>query len=153
MSHGIYASPEAWVDEAYLLHLRVPKAVFSHDEALYYHNLVDREPLQPTITTYTGYNTKRLCDDGIKVYTVKKELLEIGKILVQDNYGNSIPMYDLERTMCDLVRSRSSIEMQDFQSAMKAYARRKDKNLNKLMEYAKFFRVDKIIRQYMEVLI
>ena len=30
---------------------------------------------------------------------------------------------------------------------------RKDKDLNKLMKYAKLFRVDKIIRNYMEILL
>ena len=73
--------------------------------------------------------------------------------MVQDNFGNEIPMYDLERTVCDLVRSRNSIEAQDFSSVLKSYVSRKDKNLNKLMEYAGLFRVNKIIRNYMEVLL
>ena len=62
-------------------------------------------------------------------------------------------MYDLERTICDLIRSRNRIEIQDFNSALKAYAAGKDKNLNRLMEYAKLFRVDNVIRRYMEVLL
>ena len=77
----------------------------------------------------------------------------MGKIVVRDNSGNMIPMYDLERTICDLMRSRSSIEAQDFNSALKAYVSRKDKNLNRLMEYAKLFRVDNVIRRYMGVLL
>jgi hypothetical protein len=91
--------------------------------------------------------------DGYKVYTVKKELLEVGKTIVEDNCGNQIPMYDLERTICNLVRSRNSIEIQDFNSVLKSYVSRKDKDLNILMEYAKLFRVDKILRKYMEVLL
>ena len=31
ISHGVYLSPEAWEDPAYVLHLRCPQAVFSHD--------------------------------------------------------------------------------------------------------------------------
>ena len=88
-----------------------------------------------------------------KVYTVKKELLDVGKRTVKSNQGNEIPMYDLERTICDLVRSRSSIEAQDFNAVLKAYVGRKDKDLNKLMKYVKLFRVDKIVRNYMEVLL
>ena len=38
-------------------------------------------------------------------------------------------------------------------AVLKAYVGRKDKDLNKLMKYAKLFRVDKIIRNYMEVLL
>ena len=85
--------------------------------------------------------------------SAKKELLEIGKTVVTDNCGNDIPMYDLERTICDMVRSRSNIEIQDFSSALKAYISKKDKNLNLLMEYAALFRVQNVIRRYMEVLL
>jgi len=153
VAQGIYATPECWVDELYILHLRCAKGVVSHDEALYYYDIVDREPFQHTITIYTGYGVGRLKSYGVKVYTVKRELLEIGKTSVETSTGHIIPMYDLERTICDVVRSRSQMEVQDYQSAIRRYAKRKDKDLNKLMKYAKLFHVDKIIRGYMEVLI
>lgn len=120
---------------------------------MYYHDLTDREPVKHVLTIYTGYNTKRLVESGCKVYTIKKDLLDIGKTMVKDSFGNEIPVYDLERTICDIVRSRRNIESQDFNSALKIYVRRKDKDLNKLMTYAKKFRVDKIISRYMEVLL
>ena len=47
----------------------------------------------------------------------------------------------------------SRIEIQTFQGALKAYARRKDKNLRALMQYAGMFKVEKILRQYLEVLL
>ena len=143
MSHGVYVSPDTWEDENYILSLRCPQGVLSYDEALYYHGLVDREPLKKTITVYTGYGTGALVRDGIKVFTVKKELLLIGKEVITDSYGHNTPMYNLERTICDLVRSRSWFEIQDYQTALKSYLDRKDKDLNKLMEYAESFRVDK----------
>lgn len=149
---GIYALPEIIIDEAFILSQRCPKGVISHDDALYYHGLIDREPLTHSITIYTGYNPTRLNNSGYKVYTIKKELLELGKIAVKSNLGNDIPIYDLERTICDLVRSRSQFEIQDFNTALKTYISKSDKDLNKLMKYAKMFKIDKIIRQYMEVL-
>ncbi|WP_278971064.1 type IV toxin-antitoxin system AbiEi family antitoxin domain-containing protein [Megasphaera elsdenii] len=152
-AHGIYLSPEAWEDESFVLHQRCPQAVFSHDEALFYHGLTDREPIQQTLTIYSGYNTQKLKESGIKVFTVKKELLNVGKIEVENSYGHKIPIYDLERTICDLMRSRRYFEIQDFQTAIKTYVKRPDKDLNKLMTYAPLFRVEKRIRQYMEVLL
>ena len=152
-AHGVYASPETWEDENYILSLRCPQGVLSHDEALYYHGLTDREPLQKTITIYTGYGTSRMVADGIKVFTVKKELLDIGKEIVKTSYGHDIPLYNRERTICDLIRSRNRFEIQDFQTALKTYIMEKNKNLNRLMEYAKLFHVDKKIREYMEVLL
>lgn len=152
-AHGVYASPETWEDENYILSLRCPQGVLSHDEALYYHGLTDREPLQKTITIYTGYGTSRMVADGIKVFTVKKELLDIGKEIVKTSYGHDIPLYNRERTICDLIRSRNRFKIQDFQTALKTYIMGKNKNLNRLMEYAKLFHVDKKIREYMEVLL
>lgn len=152
-AHGVYASPETWEDENYILSLRCPQGVLSHNEALYYHGLTDREPLQKTITIYTGYGTSRMVADGIKVFTVKKELLDIGKEIVKTSYGHDIPLYNRERTICDLIRSRNRFEIQDFQTALKTYIMGKNKNLNRLMEYAKLFHVDKKIREYMEVLL
>lgn len=62
-------------------------------------------------------------------------------------------MYDLERTICDIVRSRNRIEAQDFTTALKNYVRRNDKDLNRLMKYAELFHVSHVIQQYMEVLL
>ena len=153
VAHGVYASPEAWEDESYILSLRCPQGVLSHDEALYYHSLTDREPMQLTITIYTGYGTSRLVNDGVKVFTVQKELLDVGKEIVTNSFGHEIPIYNRERTICDLVRSRSRFEIQDYQTALKTYIGGKDKDLNRLMEYAKLFHVDKKIRGYMEVML
>lgn len=64
-----------------------------------------------------------------QVYTVKKQLHEIGITTMQTSFGHSVPVYDMERTICDLLRSRKNIEIQVLQDALKQYARRKDKNL------------------------
>lgn len=91
VSRGVYTSQDTWVDELYILHRRCSQAVFSHDEAFYYHGLSEREPLIPTLTMYSGYNSSRLTDrDVCKVYTVKKELLNVGKIIVKDYCENEI---------------------------------------------------------------
>lgn len=152
-SHGVYAAPDAWADGMYLLHARCEQAVFSHDSALFLHDLTDREPMQHTVTVKTGYNPSRLTADGIKVYTIKRELHQLGVCEMTTSFGHTVPVYDMERTICDLIRSRSSVEMQTFQDAMKGYARRKDKNLRRLMQYAAALRVDTKLRQYLEVLL
>ena len=152
-SHGVYVSPDTWTDAMFLLHLRCGQAVFSHETALFFHDLTDREPLKYTITVRTGYNPSRLQEDGFQVYTVKKDLHEIGIIAMQTSFGHSVPVYDMERTICDLLRSRKNIEMQVFQDALKQYAKRKDKNLRMLMKYAAMFHVENILRPYLEALL
>lgn len=153
IAHGIYISDEAWIDGMYLLHLRCGQAVFSHESALFFHDLTDREPSAYSITVKTGYNPSKLKEDGIRVFTIKKELHDIGLTTALTPFGHTVPIYDMERTICDLIRSRRNIEMQTFQVALKQYSRRKDKNLRVLMKYATLFHVEKILRQYLEVLL
>ena len=150
---GMYISPNALADELLILHRRCPGGVVSHDEALYHHGLMDREPMAHTITVYSGYNAARLRKSGYRVYYVSKDLLELGKQSVTDQFGNEIPMYDPERTIVDLVRNRSKFEIQDFNMALKAYARMPGKNLARLSDYARAFHVEKILRRYLEVLL
>ena len=78
---------------------------------------------------------------------------ETGITIMQTPFGHSVPVYDMERTICDLLRSRKNVEMQVFQDALKQYAKRKDKNLRMLMKYATMFHVENILRPYLEVLL
>lgn len=153
VAHGIYVSEDTWIDAMFLLHLRCGQAVFSHESALFFHDLTDREPSPYAITVRRGYSTTRLKAEGLSVYTIKPELYEVGLTTGQTPFGHTVPIYDMERTICDLLRSRSSMEIQTFQGALKMYARRKDKDLRILMRYAGMFRVEKILRQYLEVLL
>lgn len=150
---GIYLSEDGWVDTMYLLHLRFKKAVFSHETALFLHDLSDREPTQYALTVKTGYNPSRMKAEGIQVFTVKEDLMRVGVTTLNTPFGNAVPVYDLERTICDLIRSRSQMEMQTVQTALKLYAARRDKNLRALTNYAKQFHVDNILRQYLGVLL
>lgn len=153
VSHGVYVSPDTWIDAIYLLHLRCGQAIFSHETALFFHDLTDREPLKYSITVKTGYNPSRLREDGFQVYTVKQDLHDLGITTMQTPFGHSVPVYDMERTICDLLRSRRNIDIQVFQDALKQYVKRKDKNLRMLMKYTSKFHVEKILRPYLEVLL
>ena len=152
-AHGIYVSRDAWVDGMYLLHLRCVQAVFSHESALFFHDLTDREPSLYSVSVQRGYSPTRLKADGITVYTVKKELYPIGITSAKTPFGHTVPTYDMERTICDLIRCRNDTEAQTFQDDLKRYTKRTDKNLSTLMRYAAQFRVEKVLRQYLEVLL
>lgn len=153
VSHGVYCSLDVWRDELYLLQLRCPKTIFSHDTALFLLDMTDQEPLQYTVTVKSGYNATHLREDGVKVFSIKKELFELGVTKAETPFGNEVFIYDPEHTVCDMIRSRSQIEIQIFQDAMKQYIKRKDKNLHRLMDYAEKLRVSKLLSNYLEVLL
>jgi hypothetical protein len=45
------------------------------------------------------------------------------------------------------------IDVQDLQAVVKRYVRRGEKNIPLLLRYAKEFRVEKLVRLYLEVLL
>lgn len=153
ISHGVYMSPDAWDDGMYLLQTRFPQSIFSHETASYLLGIADREPLRYSVTVKSSSNTSNINKQGVKAYKIKDDLHQTGIIEVQSPAGHTLKVYNLERTVCDLIRSRSGIEIQALQTSLKEYVRHKDKNLPLLMRYAKTFRVEKILKQYLEVLL
>lgn len=137
----------------YVIQVRYPEAVFSHETALYLLNIAEREPIQYATTLKAGTNSTGLTKDGVKVYKVKPELFFEGIADAKSPSGHKVRAYNPERTICDLLRSRRNIEIQDLQTAIKEYVRLKEKNIPLLMRYAKFFSVEKIVRQYLMVLL
>ena len=105
------------------------------------------------MTMKTGTNPTNLTREGIKVFTVKNELMDMGKTTVETPFHHEVKVYDPERTICDIVRSRSAMDAQIFQDALKNYAKMQGKDMLLLLEYARAFRIEKIMTQYMEVLI
>lgn len=153
VAHGLYMSRDAWEDGMFVIQVRYPKAVFSHETALYLLNLANREPAPLSLTLKTGTNTAGLSKQGIKVYKIKEELFGDGIVEVRSPSGHTVRTYNAERTICDLFRSRRNIEVQDLQDAIKAYVLLKEKNIPLLMRYAKAFSIEKMIRPYLEVLL
>ena len=153
VAHGLYMSQDAWEDELYVIQVRYPEAVFSHETALYLLKLANREPSPFSVTLKTGTSSAVLSKQGIKVYKVKEELFGEDIVEVRSPSGHTVRAYNVERTICDLFRSRRNIEIQDLQEGIKAYIRQREKNIPLLMRYAKAFSVEKIVRQYLEVLL
>lgn len=153
VARGIYLAPDAWEDGMYILQMRYKEAVFSHETALYLLDMAEREPLQYTVTMKQGYNSTNLTKQGVKVYTVKKEWHNMGIVEVQSPMGHMLRTYNAERTLCDVFRGHSQVEMQDRQTAIREYVRQSKKDIPRLMEYAKIFKIEKTIRQYLEMLL
>jgi hypothetical protein len=153
VSQGFYMTQDAWADDMYVLQTRYPNLIFSHETAAYLLSLSDREPLEYSITLKTGTSSSRLINDDIKVYKIKSSLFELGLVSSKTMTGNIVRSYNAERTLCDLVRNRRNTESQDLQSVIKTYISTKDRNIPELMRYAKLLSVDKIIKQYMEILL
>lgn len=153
VAHGIFVSPAVIPDPMYIISLRSKQVIFSHDSALYLQGMINNLPDKHTVTVKTGYNPTNLAAMGIKVFTIKSDFHDLGLTFTQNDSGHSLPTYNIERTICDIIRSRNDIDSSIFQKALKGYARRTDRDIKILMDYARKFRVDKILMKYLEVLL
>lgn len=153
IARGQYVLSDDLQDELLSIAMRSKNIVFSHETALFLHGISDRTPFEHTITYPSGKVPSTALREECKIYFVKPELFNMGKTELTTNMGNKVPGYDLERTVCDIVRSRNKVGSETFNAAMKMYVSRKDKDFNKLYEYAKKLHVQKIIRNYLEVLL
>jgi predicted transcriptional regulator of viral defense system len=153
VARGVYSAGDTLMDEMVSLQSRYRNAVFSHETALYLWELTDRSPLFYSVTVSSGYNATSLKAGGSKVYFIKTDLHSLGLTTRKSPHGNDIRTYDLERTICDIVRSRNQVDIQFVNDALKRYVIRKDKNIDLLYSYAAQFSIQKIIRAYIEVLL
>ena len=150
---GQYILPDDMQDELLSISKRSDKIIFSHETALFLHGISDRTPFDHTVTAPSGCIPSAAIKPECKVYHIKPELFELGKTELKTPAGNEVQAYDLERTVCDVIRSRNKLGTETFLAALKMYAASPKKNLNKLNTYAKQMRVEKVLRQYLEVLL
>jgi predicted transcriptional regulator of viral defense system len=153
ISRGVYSAAKYMLDEMVIIQARYKRAIFSHETALYLLELTDRTPLFYSVTVPSMYNATLLKASGVKVYFVKRGLYMSGLITVKSPHGNDIKTFNLERTICDVLRSRNQMDVQFVNEALKKYAVHKDRNIDQLYIYARQFRIQKIAREYIEVLL
>ena len=150
---GQYILPDEMQDELLSISKRSDQIIFSHETALFLHGISDRTPFEHTITAPSDCTPSAAIKSECKVYYIKPELFEMGKSSLPTPAGNMVPVYDLERTICDVIRSRNKLGTETFLSALKMYAASPKKNLNKLNTYATQLRIANVLRQYLEVLL
>ena len=101
---------------------------------------------------YRDFGTA-LKKENVKVHTVIADRFDIGITTVETTAGNTIRVYDKERCICDIIRSKKNMDIQVFTIAMNTYFRDRDKDIYKLSKFASIFGIEDRVRQYTEVLL
>lgn len=150
---GQYVLSEDLNDEMLSLGVRSNLIVFSHESALFLNGISERTPFEHTVTIPSSKTLSRSISSQCKIYYIKDELHELGKIKLPTTMGNLVWSYNMERTICDIIRSRSRIADETFLASLKQYAVSSNKNLAKLSLYASTMGILQQVRKYMEVLL
>ena len=88
----------------------------------------------------------------LSVYYYADDRFEMGIETVQEG-KNQFKIYDIEKTVVDIVCFREKIGIEETKEILVNYLRRKDRNLNKLLRYAEMLRCGEVMKTYLEVLV
>ena len=155
IEHGMYIDPNYLEDKYLVTQYKCKKGIYSHETALYFHDLADRTPFSLMLTIPSGYNTRLLTakdSTRYKFFYNSEHLHEVGKIYLLSPFGNKIAVYDKERTICDCIRKIDQLDSDLVNTAIKRYMKSKQTEYPKLLKYADTFKVHEKVRQYMEML-
>lgn len=153
LAHGIYAITDTVIDDMFIFSLKCKHSIFSHESALFLNNLSERTPFRLTVTIPSNKMLPLAMRNTCDCFYIKTNLFNLGIIEKKTTFGNLVRCYNAERTICDILRSRSRIDEETVVAAIKNYARSKAKDLFRLYEYSKTFKVSAQVRKYMEVLL
>lgn len=149
VTRGQYIFPDAAPDKLLSLANCSPMLVFSHETALFLSGIMKEMPVPPSVTFPIGAKPPTYAKRECVVYTAKQATFELGRISVKTPFGNDVYSYDIERTICDIVRAKSQVDIETRLIAIRAYAAAPRADFNKLKDYASRLRVTRLVREYL----
>lgn len=147
--HGFYSWIEdAQPSDAAIISKLFPDAILCMDTALSYYDYTDRTPSAWHLSVDKDCAKTRF---ALEYPSVKPHYLEPDRLLIGESSGDidgvSMRIYDRERTICDCFSHRNKMDREVFNSAVRGYVKDKQKNVPRLMRYARKLRVEKPVRE------
>lgn len=144
---GIYIDTNKIEDNYYVFGLSMPNVIYSHMTALYFHSLSIKAPTDVyDITVKRSYNSIHLRKHN--VFYVGNDVYGLGITEIETPMGNKVKVYDVERCICDIIRSKSRMDLELIKHSVKEYIKRKDKDLVKLSLYAEKLGIKDVVMDY-----
>lgn len=150
VGRGIYIDSKKIEDDYFILGLSMPNVIYSHMTALYFHGLSIKAPNDRyNITVKKTYNNVKLKKH--EVFYVSNDIYNLGTEEVITPMGNKVKSYDIERCICDIIRSKNRMDLEHVKYSIREYIKKKDKDLIKLSKYAEKMGIKDEVMNYIEV--
>ena len=135
VGNGIYIDSNKIEDNYFVFSLELPNIIYSHMTSRYFHGLSIKAPDDKfDITVPNNYFNYKLKNHN--VFYVDKEVYSLGLTEVETPFGNKVRVYDIERCICDVIRSKNRMDSEHVKYSIREYIKSKDKDLVKLSKYA-----------------
>ncbi len=141
------------VSDFYYTGVYAPKGVVCLISAASYYHLTTLIPDAVHVAIPRKSKVSTMPDwPQMKVYHYTDERHRLGITTVKEG-KNEFRVYDMEKTVVDVVFYREKVGIHETKEILTTYLRRKNRNLNRLLKYAELMKCNKVMRQYLEVLI
>jgi len=151
VANGVYMDVNKLEDSYYVFSISTPNAVFSHMMALYFYGLSIKAPTeQYDITVYNNYFNYKIKNHN--VFYVSKDIYNLGLTEIETPAGNKVKSYDIERSICDIIRSKKRMDIEHVKYSVKEYLKRKDKDLIKLSDYAEKMSIKEEVMDFVSIM-
>ena len=147
---GIYASIDQLSGNMIDINAIVPDGILCLWSAWSIHQLTTSMPQAFHVAIKRGRKIAVPTFPRIEVHHYTEAILNMG-IMPMEIDGFSIRTYDVERCVCDAVKFRNKVGIDVCSEIINNYLKRPDRNLSKLMDYARKLRVGTILEQYLQV--
>lgn len=129
------------------------KGVICLLSAAVYYSLSEERPSAVDVSLPRGTRIPNQLEwPAMSFFVFSHERYQTGIKTVNED-GNIFRIYDVEKTICDIVFYRNKIGFEPAIQIVKNYLKRDDRDLNKLMDYAEKLHVETAMRQFIEVMI
>ena len=133
-SRGLYAQADDPESPLADIAARYPGAILTGATALYLHGLVDMPP--ETIDAATATGTTKMVVPGIRQTFVRPDALGVGRTEMEAD-GARVAVYDKERMLLELMRTRNKLPYDLYREAVRSYRREATYlDIYKLQDYA-----------------
>ena len=150
IKHGIYCLNDTFEDTMFVDQNKNSNLIYSNETALYLHNMIDRYPSTLSVTTKCGFHLR---NKNLKIYYVKPHLLTQNVVLVTTPAGHQVQVYDIERTICDIIKNKNRIDPQIYSQGLQNYFKNKKIDFNKLYKVSKELKIQKKVMTIIELFI
>ena len=150
LRHGVYAVPEAAFSTMIDIDKVVPGGVVCLYSAWMHHQLSTQVPPAFCIAIESKRKIKVPTAVPVNLYYWKSENLQFG-IERRNISGFDVLITDVERSVCDAVKYRNKIGLDLCAEIIRSYLARNNRNLSRLMDYARRLRVANVLNNYLEI--
>lgn len=149
--HGYYSLHE--VPDDTILSAVLPEGIICMQSALSHYGYCE-SPDVWSVAVPRSLSRSKLYMECIdfKPYFIRSEFFDIGR--TEDMFDSvSLPVYDRERTICDMFRYRRKMDSDIFAAALYSYAVDEKKNLERLEEYSRLMHIEDKVRDAIEIVL